>query len=236
MTRAEIITDIRNLINEQSTDAGALLNDAGNLLTFIDDAAQQVMLDLMPIMPGQFLATENISLVANTQAYTFTASFWQIWKIERNVTNESPREIDIIDPLEAEFYAKVGETDTEPRACYLLGDTLYWVPTPSASYSNFAKAYLVRPEAATVPSGGPAYLPAVCHRLIVYQACVIIATMLERDTSPYEKLYARRFIKVNEVWRARNQQSPRFVNPSVALRRSADMRDPALYDKGWENM
>jgi hypothetical protein len=218
MTLAEIITTTRGLCNEVSTDSGALLSDSANLKEFINDAAEMVCLDLLKIMPEQFLTTETISLVANTQAYTFTAKFWQVYKITRNITSESPREINIIDPLDEPYYMETAETDTEPTACYFMGDTLYWVPIPSTAYTSYAKAWLVRPEAVTVDTAGPAYIPAVAHRLIAYQAAALVAIMLEKDPSPFTQLYARRFGKVAEVWAARHPSKPRFVRESVLER------------------
>jgi len=218
MTLAEIITTVRGLVNEVSTDAGTLLSDSGNLKEFINDAAEMVMLDLMPIMPSQFLMTETISLVANTQAYTFTAKFWQVYKIAKNVTGEAPREFDPIDPLDEPYYMETAEKDSEPTAYYILGDTLYWVPIPSAVYASYAKAWLVRPEAVTVDTAGPTYIPPVAHRLIAYQAAALVAIMLEKDPAPFVQLYARRFGKVAEVWAARHQSKPRFVRESVLER------------------
>ena len=72
MTRAEILADVRNLINEASGDAGALLSDSGNMLTFLADAQEQCVLDLMGIMPTSFLGSENVTLIAGTANYALT--------------------------------------------------------------------------------------------------------------------------------------------------------------------
>jgi hypothetical protein len=215
MTLAQIITDIRNLIGEQSGDAGALLSDSGNLLTFIADAQEQVTLDLMPTMPGQFLTSENVTLVANQANYTLTNRFWQIWKVEKTITGEPPVELEIVDPLDFAYHTEVGETESEPHACYFLGDTLYFIKTPSENKTNYAKIWEVRPEVITMVAGGPAYIPDVAHRLIVYKTCAIIATMLERDTSPYMALYAHRLGMVAKVWNGRFQSQTKFVRPSA---------------------
>ncbi len=220
MTRAEIITDVRNLINEQDTDTGALLSDTGNMLTFLADAAEQVVLDLCGIMPSQLLTSENVTLVAGTANYTLSNEFLQIWKVERNVTGDSPVEIPIIDPIEMQNYlAEVGDTEADYHACYFVGNTLYFVPTPSTAITNYAKVWEIVPEASAVPVTGPAYIPRVAHRLIVYQACSIIATMLERDTTPYLTLYARRLQMVEKVWNARFQTQTRFVRDASGERR-----------------
>jgi hypothetical protein len=220
MTRAELITDVRNLIGEASTDTGALLSDAGNLLTFLADAAEQVVLDLCGIMPSQFLTSENVTLVAGTANYTLSNEFLQIWKVERNVTGEKPVEIPIIDPIEMQNYlAEVGDTEPDYHACYFVGNTLYFVPTPSKAVTNYAKVWEIDPEASAVPTAGPTYIPRVAHRLIVYQACAIIATMLERDTTPYLTLYARRLQMVEKVWHGRFQSQTRFVREAAGDRR-----------------
>lgn len=233
MTRAEIITAVRNLVNEMSSDAGALLDDDGNLKEYVNDAQEQVVLDLLQWMPGHLMTSETVSLIAGQSSYAITTNYWQVWKVEWNLSGQSPREIPIIDPLESEFYITVGETDTEPRAVYFLGDTMYVVPIPASSVANNIKLWLVRSEAVLMGVNGPSYLPPVAHRLIVYQAAILIATSLEKDPSLFTQLYARRFQKIVEAWRARFQQKPRFVNPPLSVRQTTDARDPALYDKEW---
>ena len=232
MTLAQILTDIRNLINEQSTDAGALLSDTGNLLTFVSDAQEQTVLDLMSFMPSAFLGSENVSLVAGTANYALTGPLWQVWKVERNVTGESPMEIKIIDPSEIQYHMYTGDTAADPTGCYFIGDSIYFVPTPSTSVTNYAKVWMIKPEAVTMVTGGPAMIPAVAHRLIVYQACVIIATMLERDTTPYLTMYARRLQMVQRVWAGRFQSQTRFVRPA-ANERQGIIRSSEDNDTGW---
>jgi len=220
MTLAELVTTTRGLCNEISTDSGALLSDTGNLLEFLADAQEMVVLDLLNVMPSQFTTTENITFTAGTQSYTLTTNpnFLQIWKIAKNVSGEPPRELDPIDPLDEPYYMEVAETDSEPTAYYVLGQTIYFVPIPSASTTAYAKVWLVRPEATAVATNGPVYIPPIAHRLIAYQAAALIATMLEKDPAPFIQLYARRLSKVAEVWNARLQNKIRTVRESVAER------------------
>lgn len=75
MTKAEILSAVRYLVNEKSTTAGAHLDDAGNLLEFVQSAVEDVVMDLMKFMPGQLAVAENISLIANQANYTLTTSF-----------------------------------------------------------------------------------------------------------------------------------------------------------------
>jgi hypothetical protein len=232
MTLAQILTDIRNLIGEESTDAGALLSDTGNMLTFVSDAQEQTVLDLMSFMPSAFLGSENVSLVAGTANYALTGPLWQVWKVERNVTGESPLEIKIIDPSEIQYHMYTGDTAADPTGCYFIGDSIYFVPTPSTSVTNYAKVWMIKPEAATMATGGPALIPAVAHRLIVYQTCSLIATLLERDPSPYMALYARRLQMVNRVWAGRFQSQTRHVRPASGERQGI-IRNSEDNDVGW---
>jgi hypothetical protein len=233
MTKAEILSAVRYLVNEKSTTAGAHLDDAGNLLEFVHSAVEDVVMDLMRFMPGQLAVAENITLIANQANYTLTASFWQIYKIEKNITGGAPSEIQIIDPLDTQFEMNVGETAAEPPACYLLGDTIYFVPTPSAAYTNYARAILIRPEAATLPAGGPAYIPVPAHRLVVYKAAELVAASLKASTVDFERLYAMRLDRVRNTWLQRYRQQVRYVKRDTDVRRAFDSRDRAFYDTEW---
>jgi hypothetical protein len=215
MTRAEILADVRNLINEASGDAGALLSDSGNMLTFLADAQEQCVLDLMGIMPTSFLGSENVTLIAGTANYALTGPLWQVWKVERTVTGEPPIELEIIDPIDLAYHMNTGDTEADPHCVYFIGDTIYFVKTPSTAKTNYAKVWIIKPEAVTMASGGPTLMPPVTHKLIVYQMCVLIATMLERDPTPYIALYARRLQMVDKTWRGRFQSQPRFVRASA---------------------
>lgn len=235
MTRAEILTAIRNLINEQSTDAGALLDDAGNLLDFAYDAAEQVVLDLLPqpFMTHMFLTSENVSLVAATDSYTLANEFLQIYKVEKYVTDKKPKEIPIIDPLKLQFYIKTGETGADPTAVYFKGSTMYVVPTPSEAKTDYLKVWEVVPEAAAIPVTGPAYIPRIAHRLIVYWAAYLAATAIDVEPTRYLIIYQKRLAQVIKTWRDRYQQEPKFVRESVSERIVYDDREPYFYDTDW---
>lgn len=233
MTLAEILASTRNLVNEQSTDAGALLSDVGNLLDFVNDAAEQVVMDLLPHMPHMFCVTEDVNLVANTGSYAVTAEFLQVYKVERNVTGKSPKEIPIIDPLKHQFYAKTGETQEYPWGVWFQGKTMYCRPTPSKSTTAYIKLYLVVPEAASMAVAGPTYIPRVAHRLIIYWAAYLAATSIGVDPTRYLVLYQKRLQQTLKVWRDRYQQEPRFLRESVLDRMVYDDREPYYYDTEW---
>lgn len=233
MTRAEIIQYTRDLVNEASSDFGALLDDGGNLKAIIDDAAEQVVLDLVEIMPLQFCVTEDKTLVAGTQAYDITAEYLQVYKVALNVTGRGAKEIEIIDPMEAQYHAFVGETSSEPLACYFLGNKIYFTPTPSAAVTGYARLYLVTPEASTVPVTGPALIPRVAHRLICYYAASLVATMADAKPDKYLALYMNKLRQVKRVWANRFQTKPRFVQPGIRSRLAGDGRDRATYDSDW---
>ncbi|HET6453475.1 MAG TPA: hypothetical protein VFI02_03645 [Armatimonadota bacterium] len=233
MLLTEILASVRNLVNELSTDAGALLSDSGNLLDFANDAAEQVVLDLLPHMPQMFCITEDVDLVANTGSYTITAEFLQVYKVERNVTGKSPKEIPIIDPLKHQFYAKTGETQEFPWGVWFLGDTMHVRPIPNVNTTGYIKLYLVVPEAAAIAAGGPVYIPRTAHRLVVYWAAYLAATAIGVDPTRYLVLYQKRLQQTLKVWRDRYQQEPRFLRESVLDRMVYDDREPYYYDTEW---
>ncbi len=234
MTKAQIRTAIRNLVNEQSTDAGALMPTGDSIIdNYIEDAVEEVVLDLLPYMPRQFCGTENISLTADEPDYTLSALWWQIYKIARNTTGKTPREIQIIDPLEEQFYTSVGDTEDSPDQCYILGDTITFVKTPSADKTDYAKVFFVRPEAVTIPDTGPAYIPRAAHRMIVYKACALACMMVEALAGHFIALYEKRKASFLRVWAAREHQKPRFVRDSIFDRIGYSDREAAFYDLEW---
>jgi len=233
MTRAEILASIRNIVNEQSTDSGALLADDGNLLDFAYDAAEQVVIDLLPHMPMMFCVTEDVNLVADDDDYDITAEFLQVYKVERNVSGKSPKEIPIIDPLKHQFYAKTGETTDYPWAVWFQGSTMYVRPTPNQNTTGYIRLYLVVPEAVAIPETGPEYIPRIAHRLIVYWGAYLCATSIGVDPTRYLVLYQKRLGQTLKAWRDRYQQEPRFVRESVTDRMVYDDREPYFYDTDW---
>lgn len=234
MTKAQIRTAIRNLFNEQSTDAGALMPTGDSIIdNYIEDAVEEVVLDLLPYMPRQFCGTENISLTADEPDYTLTAEWFQIYKIARNTTGKTPREIQIIDPLEEQFHTSVGDTEDSPMQCYILGDTITFVKTPSADKTNYAKVFFVRPEALTIPDTGPAYIPRAAHRMIVYKACALACVMIEAIAGNFTALYEKRKAAFLRTWAAREHQRPRFVKDSVFDRISYSDLEATFYDLEW---
>jgi hypothetical protein len=214
MTKAELLAATRNIVGEQSGDAGALLSDTGNLLEFLVDATEQVALDLLPIMPTAFRSSENVTLIAGTANYALTGPILQIEKVERTVTGEPPIELEILDPIDLAYHTDTGETEADPHAVYFIGDTIYFVKTPSTAKTNYAKVWFYKAEPSTLGTDGPTMIPSYAHRLIVYKACAIIATMMERDTSPYMALYAHRLGMVQRVWAGRFQSQTRHVRES----------------------
>ena len=231
MTKAQILQSVRYYVNEVSTETGALLSDSANLLDFVEDAVEDVTLDLVPIMPLQLCTTETITLVANQANYTLTTTaYLQVYKVERYETGKPPKEIEIIDPLELQFHTNVGDTEADPDACYFLGDTLYFVKTPSTAKA-YARVWLVQSEPATMATAGPTYLPRQTHRLVVYRTMLNLAPLMNANLNHFATLYNERLKKIERIWRGRFQQEPRFVRPSVRSRRTLDARDRAFFDK-----
>ena len=235
MTKAELLSATRYLVQEESTDSGALLDDTADLLDFINDAIEIVVLDLVPVMPHTFLGTETVTLEAGQPNYTLTAEMLQIYKIERNETGKSPREIEIIAPLEKQFYTNIGDTEEFPMQCYFQGDVLYFVKTPSTAITDYAKIYYVKTESTTLADNGPVIIPRMAHRLIVYMASALAATAIEVNATKFYTLYSNRLAKVSRVWAGRYQQQPRFIRDGVYGRQGRDERDLTTYDSQWDD-
>jgi len=235
MTKAQILQQIRDLMREKNTDSGAEFSDSGNLIVFIDDAMEQVVMDVAVIQnfPEYLCGTENITLVANQNNYTLTARWIDIYKLERTVSGEPLSEIRIGPPLDNDAIMNSGETDANPRNCFILGETIYFTPTPAAAHTNYAKAYYTKREAATIATNGPQFLPAESHRLIVYWACALCAVRLGAKPKPFYDLYGLKLRSLERLWERKYQQEPRFVGRSVEEKSVRDSRESAFYDLDW---
>src|SRR4030042_47588 len=139
MTKAELISSIRVLANETSTDAGAFLADTVNLLDIMADAAEVVVLDLVEFMPERFLDYEDITLVAGTAGYTLTKEWLQIWSLNRQTTSQLPKPIPYIEIRDMMNKIYVGQTAEEPESWYLKGVQINFVPTPAAAKTAYAR-------------------------------------------------------------------------------------------------
>jgi len=231
MTKAQIRTAVRNLMKEQSTDAGALLGSGNTMIDdFIDDAAGLVLLDLIKQLPTRFTSTESISLEAGTANYDLTATWMTILDILKTVTGQRPRPIPYVEIQEkADIEILHGHTAADPKGFTLIGKTIYFYPTPSEDKDDYCTALFHVAETEPLPDAGPTYIPAIAHRCIVYKACDLAAVMSDAKTSPFEKLYERRIVKCIEILGAQVHQ-PRFLGGSFMDRIVGDARDPAFFD------
>jgi len=231
MTKDEIRTAIRYLLQETSTDAGSLLPSGDvKLDIFIDWAAEQVVLDLVPYMPEVFLTTEAMNLTADEPDNTLTAEFLQIWGIYESTSDKNPRMIPFIPADEIGKYMTVGQTAEDPIGFTLIGDTVRWIPTPSSDKSSYCTAWLITMETADVPDAGPTYIPRLAHKLIAIYASMLICKMTEKDLGTLGKLYEYMLNKVIDVYAYRIQNQPRFLKDSFSESKFLSTLDPALHD------
>jgi hypothetical protein len=233
MTKAEIILEARNLLNELSADAGALFSDTGNLASLLEDSTEHVVLDLASFYPSELLDYEDVNIVAATATYTLTKTFWQVLKFEKRVSGEEPGELEVVDPLSRQYTMRVGDTSARPWGVWLKGTALELFPTPTESITGYVRVWGIVPEATTMAAGGPTKLPRETHRLIVYRMAELGAIILGADATPFAALYAQRLGRVRSMQKDKFQSSPRFVRESVVERTTRDTRDPALYDVDW---
>ena len=230
MTRAEIRTAVQNLIRDYYGTTGTWLGvDATITDDFLNDALEEVVLDLMPYMPGKFGGNETISLTADEPDYTLTNEWWQIYKMERNVTDERPREIEMFDPLEKAKFMYVGQTQEHPDGCMILGKTITFAPIPSTDKANYANCIFIRPEAVTLAEDGPVYMPRPAHRMIGYEAAGKIAVMKGADPAVFKRFYNDRKRKVIKIFAGQDQQKPKFVGPSMEEKVFVDTRENRDY-------
>jgi hypothetical protein len=233
MTKAQILQAVRYHANELSTDVGALLSNTGNLLEFVDDAIEQVVMDLLGIYPNELLTYEDVSMVAGTYDYTLTTEFWQILKIEKTVATENPTEMDIADQLSMQYFTTHDETSARPYAANIIAGHLYVWPIPSAALTNYIRVWGIRPEATTLPDLGPAYLPRATHRLIVLWAVSLVAIMIGVKPDRWRELYAYRLGRIRDMQKDKFQQAPRYVRESSVERTTRDTREKVFTDLDW---
>jgi len=235
MTKAAIITAVRALVNEVSGDAGAALDDAANLAGFIEDAVEQVVLDLVDTYPNELLTYEDVSMLAGVKTYTLTKEFWQILKIAKTVAGENETEMDVIDPLSHQYAETHDETSARPCGANIINGTLYIHPTPSTAITDYIRVWGIQAEATAMVAGGPAYLPRVTHRLIVFWAASLVAEMFgaKNTAGRFIALYSNRLEKIKAMQKGKFQQAPRFVRESVVERTTRDNREKVFYDLDW---
>jgi len=231
MTLAELRTAVRNLTREWSDDSGTLFPSDNVLLDFyINFACEDVVLDLVEFMKEDFLTYEDISLAADDFDYDLTAEWLMMWSLQRKVTDKSYRDIPYIPVNDRPDY--VGETAEDPVGFFLKGTTIIFVPTPSAAKTDYARAWIVVPEAASMADTGPVYIPRMAHKLIPLDAAILIGYMNDREVGSIVALYKLQHKRVIDSLTNRIQQQPQFIRPSVFSRTSGDRRDKAFYDKG----
>jgi len=234
MTLAEIRETTRDIIKELETDTGALFpSDNARLDRYINFATEDVVLDLVEFIPECFLDYEDITLVANQSDYDLTAEFLQIWTMNRNIADKAPRPIQYIDIRDQAYEMYVGQTAESPDAWTFKGDTIIFIPTPSAAKTAYARCWIVATEAASMAVSGPVYIPRMAHKLIPLYTGALIAETVESDKMNSMMLfYQKRLKKVTDVIGFRVQQQPRFLGTSFHERRMVSTLDPALYDLG----
>ena len=180
MTLAQIRKAIRDITKEWETDTGTLLPSDNVILdNYINWATEDVVVDLVPHMPEVFLFSETITLAASTGGYNLTQEWLQVYCIQREVSGSAPIVFEKINVDQREEKGElVGTENAAPEAWYLKGDKIYFVPTPSTNVANYARAFIIVPEVATMVAGGPAYIPRIGHKLIVLRAAALIAFRL----------------------------------------------------------
>jgi hypothetical protein len=233
MTKAQIQAAVRYLSRSSSTAAGTLFPVDNVFLDFlIDMAAEAVVIDLVDWIPDVFLATEDLSLLANTPDYNLAAEWMQIFAIKNNVSGQDPWILPFFQNHD-EYMAKyAGETGGEARGWTLKGNTIVIMPTPSVASAARYRVWYTKPEAAVIAVAGPTMIPRVAHRLIPIMALILLSNVLEAKVGTrWEKLYAYWLEKINVLLHFRVQQQPKYLGGSFLNASASDSRDPAFFDR-----
>jgi hypothetical protein len=234
MTKAQIRTAVRNLLNDQETDAGTLFPSNNVLLdAFIDSALEIVTLDLMEWTREDLLSYEDITLVSGTATYALTKEYVQIVCLKTNTSGNSSEIIPYYDTIDELRYKTAGETG-EPRGWTLSGDDIYVSPTPSVAATSWARAWIITPEAATMATGGPTKLPRTSHQLIGFKAAVLAAVSQESKVAKtLEALYQGHLNTVRKILSNRVLGQPRFVRSGIEDVALNTVVDLTLKDPSW---
>jgi hypothetical protein len=234
MTKAQIRTAVRNLLNDQETDAGTLFPSNNVLLdAFIDSAFEMVLLDLMEWTREDLTDYEDITLVAGTDKYTLTKEFVQIICLKTNTTGNSSEIIPYYETIDELRYKTAGETG-EPRGWTSKEHYIYFSPTPSVAATSWVRAWLITPEAATMPTAGPQKLPRVSHQLIGFKAAVLAAVSQESKVAKtLEALYQGHLNTVRKILSNRVLGQPRFVRSGIEDVALNTVVDLTLKDPSW---
>lgn len=158
---------------------------------------------------------------------------WMIRNILRNISDKKPKEISVIETDGQLYYENVGETEAEPMQVMLIEEELYFVKTPSAAYTDYAKVWFVRPEMFNLPTYGPVYLPRAAHRMISFKAAAKITVMRKGNPSVFEAFYSERLRKVRKILEAFDQQTTMHVKEDPLERMARDDREQYVVDYGW---
>jgi hypothetical protein len=235
MTLQNLRDAVRYLSKDWETDAGTLFPSDNTLIDiYLNWACEQVILDLVEFLPETFLNSENITLVASQAPYTLTAEWLQIWAIQKNVTSEAPKLIPYRDVKMLPFKGYTGETAEHPKCWYLKGKSICFWPTPSTAKTDYAKVWIIQPEAAAIATAGPSIIPRIAHKLISIQACLLAAIMNEVSATGLETLYGRLLVSVRSVLGYQVQQQPKFLGESILSLESVESRDRVLFDFNWD--
>lgn len=208
MTLEEIRTAVRNILKEWEEDAGTLLPSNDTILdSYINWATEDVVIDLIPFMPEVFLSSEDVSLIDGTKGYLLSAEWLRIHCVQKNVSGSAPEVIEYINVDQRQEKEDVDEEDEMPEGWYLEGDQINFTPTPSISdgYGQASiKVWIIRPEVASMASGGPTRIPRIAHKLIVLRTAGLIAKMNESEAiQPILALYKLELDMVVKIYSKR---------------------------------
>lgn len=229
MTEADMRTLFQKLTRENTTNAGTKLPDTATIDIWLDTALDVVILDLVKLTPEDYLLDEDVSLVANQKYTDLTATFLQIWDVQKNLSDYSPTPFNFVARQDRQNIEYVGETHEEPVGWYRMGQRIFWMPTPDRARTNFVTFTLVVSDA--MATNGPAYIPKAAHRLIPIMAAILFLDAFGERTAGLKEVYTYFMDKYTDVAAHVVQGEARYL---VGSRQGlGSTREKTEYDPYW---
>ena len=218
MTKAQLITDLRNLIGP-----GVEVDNSG-LLTWLNDAYMQMVDEISKTNPDFFTKTDLDSTVNGTQEYDLPSDFDKMLMVNLQLDGTWRRVLPLANinaiPIHSRTDSGQGFTEGQPYY-YIVGDKIGFMPIPSETTSDNIKLwYVYTPSELSADSDEPA-ISKKYHHIIKYGA---YANYLDQDDEHVAaENMRRRFEKRVEAMIESMNENQVDEPKSVVITNSADV-------------
>lgn len=226
MTRAELITDLKNMIGP-----GVEVQDTG-LSTWINDAYMQLVDEIIKVNPDYFVKSSTTSTVADQQEYDLPSDWEKIIMVNMQIDGTWKRVLPMGDadirhiPTHSNTTSSQGFSNADPQY-YIIGDNLGIMPIPDTTLAGALKIwYSYTPTELTTDQTEPA-VPARYHHILKYGA---YANYLDQDEEHVAaEMMRRRFDALVQRAIENLQDKQTDEVKSVTITQNADMYSDDTY-------